>query len=115
MKTFMEHLAATSAVIPAEMSVPEVVEAMQLVGEIMWYLAEHDETDTVREEVGEAFAKLPPHILAPIVMQHLPHVDTAMTYAAKTYWLSMADELGPDWLESFRTAANWMRMAGRFK
>lgn len=115
METFMEHLAATSAAIPAEMSVPEIVEAMRLVGEIMCRLAEHAETDVVREEVGEAFAKLPPHVLAPIVMQHLPHVDAAMSVKAKQYWLAMADELGTDWFESFRTAANWMRMAGGFK
>lgn len=58
---------------------------------------------------------LPPQALAAIIIQTLPCADNGMTVADKAYWLEVGEELGPHWVEQFRTAANFMRVAGSFR
>ena len=69
--------------------------------------------------LAEAFRddRMPGSVLGVIIMQHLPHVidGGGMNREMKRYWMDVADELGPDWLESFNTANQWMKRVEGFK
>lgn len=68
------------------------------------------------EALGEAFANncLKAAVFGIIMMQHLPAPESNMDLDAKQYWMSVAHELGPEWIESFRRTAAFMAKVEQF-
>lgn len=60
--------------------------------------------------------KLPARVMAHLIMQVLPGGGDSkpMTLADKTYWLEVAEHLGPDWYAEVKHAGDFMTRAYGF-
>ena len=52
--------------------------------------------------------KLPPEVLAQMIMNELPCPDETLPTAAKQYWLVVAGHMGPDWVAELRNVGDFM-------
>lgn len=62
----------------------------------------------------EIFAEilLSPELFAQVLMQHLPF--EGMSFANKTFWLAVAEYIGPDYISAFRHVGGFMGKINEF-
>jgi hypothetical protein len=67
-------------------------------------------------EFTEDLCDLSAEATGQVVLKRLPHVldGARMTTEAKAFWMTVADELGPDWTEAFRMVGAFMKRVESF-
>jgi hypothetical protein len=65
-------------------------------------------TEDLTMTSGEAFGQ--------VLLKNLPHVidGERMNARTKAFWITVAEELGPDWIEAVRVAAAFMKRVDGF-
>lgn len=105
-KYFREVLAAAPKVLR-----PRAVEA--LVGLSVECL-NHVAAETDYYEFMEALDSLSAEMVGQVVLKALPAPDGRWPVAAKAFWMTVAEELGPDHVETFRSLGAFMKRVDSF-
>ena len=91
--------------------VPDFARRIQHVHDALRHLEEGTDGEDDLPELFADFLIKRTGVLAMILMQNLPHDAKSFD---KAYWLTIAQEMGPDWIRTFRSVGAFMERVDGF-
>jgi len=95
-----------------EASSEELIKAAELVSQLNDFAEKYD--DSLENVLVWNNVQISPAVLAQLLKHSLVFDNELMTLRVKTFWLEVADELGPNWLSALRKATGFMAKSNEF-